>query len=299
VLFLDLYNMLPQQYGSVRPALEEFVDTLGTGKREVMLAALLPNGKSGVFAPFTRDVSSIRSLLEKAPANSKETDFRKRREEQVRAAVGSISGLSKAGDERLQERIFSGFQKANSFAAEEKMASELALHAMETMGMYLRNLNSGEHAVLIYVSGGFSNDPGRHYYDIVDRVAEDAQSPDIRNMSSQARSINFDFKEELQKSIGRLNRSNVTLYTIDASGQSQEKDYQESLRQIAEETGGLAFSNSQNFKVGLESVIQDVDHQYVLSYPTPNHSKANGYHKIKVECKNKDVKLRYRQGYLD
>jgi VWFA-related protein len=298
VLYLDLYNMSPQQYASVKPALQSFVDNLASKNRELMLAALLPNGHLGVISHFTRDLGPVRGLLDKAPANAKEVHTRTIRENELRRmlAAGAYSTRTSSG---LADQLKDGYQKASIYSAEERRASEFALRAMESFGGYLKNLNPGEHAVLVYVSGGFSNDPGRHYYKIVDRLGDQANSPDERAIVTQYRMQNFDFKEELRKSIGRLNRSNVTLYTIDAAGQSEEKDYQESLQQVSEQTGGLAFYNSQNFKVGIDKMVQDLDHQYIICYNSPTHPKPGQYHSIKVNSKKSGVKLRYRQGYLD
>lgn len=298
VLYLDLLNMFPQQYAGVKPALQTFVDDVAAKNRELMLAALMPNGKLGVIAPFTKDVAQLRSLLDKAPTNAKEVHTRKIRENELRKVLATGAYASRGGS-GLADQLMDGYRKASNYSAEERRASEFALSALESFGAYLKNLSPGDHSVLVYVSGGFSNDPGRHYYNIVDRLGDLANTTDERAIVAQYRMTNFDFKEELRKSIGRLNRSNVTLYTIDAAGESEEKDYQESLQQISEQTGGLAFANSRNFKVGLDKMIRDLDHQYVLCYKPPSHTKPGEYHSIQVDCKKNGVTLRYRKGYLD
>jgi VWFA-related protein len=76
-------------------------------------------------------------------------------------------------------------------------------------------------------------------------------------------------------------------------------DYQDTLSQISEETGGLSFENTRNFKLGFDSIITDLGQQYLICYNPPPHKKPGDYHKIKVVCKKKDVDLRYRTGYLD
>jgi VWFA-related protein len=69
--------------------------------------------------------------------------------------------------------------------------------------------------------------------------------------------------------------------------------------QIAKETGGLSFQNSRNFKLGFDNVLNDLNHYYVVCFNAPEHKKKGEYHKIKVDVKAPDVKVRYRQGYVD
>jgi VWFA-related protein len=112
------------------------------------------------------------------------------------------------------------------------------------------------------------------------------------------RNFNFDFRKEMQKSIGKLNRLNVTISTLDTQGMSSTSEYRESLQQVADETGGISISNSQNFKAGFKTILKDFEHQYILCY-TPPPQKKEGYRKIKVVVKRPGVKLRYRQGYSE
>ena len=113
-----------------------------------------------------------------------------------------------------------------------------------------------------------------------------------------------------------MNRYNVTVYAINTrgmySGETASQtpllnmndptliaDYQDTLSQISEETGGLSFENSRNFKLGFDQIITDLGQQYLICYSPPPHKKAGEYHKIKVVCKKKGIDLRYRTGYLD
>jgi VWFA-related protein len=77
------------------------------------------------------------------------------------------------------------------------------------------------------------------------------------------------------------------------------RDYQDSLSHIAQETGGLSFQNSQNFKVGFDSVLTDLNHQYLLCYRPPDHKKQGQYHSIKIVSKRPGVNIRHRLGYED
>jgi len=291
VIYLDLYNTAPREYAAIKPSLQRFIDSLAEKKREVMLAALTATGHLGIIVPFTTNLTRMRILLDQAKPNATRTQERKFREDQLSKVI--------EGAPDLIDKIQGGYDYARSISNQEKQATRFTLLAMQSFATYLSHVNLGDHAVLIYVSGGFSADPGRHYFDIVDDVGKAASSNEELIALAQERQTNFDFQSELRKSIGKLNRYDVTLYTLDAAGQSDAKDYQDSLLQIAQETGGLAFSNSQDFNKGLNKMLVDLDHQYILCYQSPPHSKRGEYHSIKVDSNKPGVKLRYRQGYVD
>src|SRR4029079_19716673 len=99
--------------------------------------------------------------------------------------------------------------------------------------------------IILYVSGGFSSDPGREYFDDVDELAKGSVEEDDMLPYSSERNFNFDFKQELQKIIGKMNRLNVTISTLDTQGMGSPADKRDSLQQVADETGGISFGNSQ------------------------------------------------------
>ena len=122
----------------------------------------------------------------------------------------------------------------------------------------------------------------------------------------------------MNESVGKLNRYNLTLYSINTRGLDSSgpdvtkadsnyaaldtnliKDYQDSLSQMADETGGISFQNSQNFKNGFDSILNDISHQYLVCYRSPDHKGAEKYHAIKVVAKKPGLKMRYRQGYVN
>jgi len=177
--------------------------------------------------------------------------------------------------------------------------------------------------VVAFVSGGLNTDPGRRYFDLVNnylnRTAAAIDPADFMIKSgSPTKENNFDLQRLVDSSIGKLNRYNITLYSINTRGLDSSgpdvtkadpnyakldtnliKDYQDSLSQMAEETGGTSFQNSQNFKNGFNSLLDDISHQYLVCYRSPDHKKGEKYHSIKVTSKKPGLKLRYRQGYVD
>lgn len=344
VLFLDLYNTTDVEFKMVRPALQEFLRKLNGTNSEMMLAALLASGKLGVVSTFTPDLDRIRRLIDQAKGNFA-------RDQRVRANDKELAELLTLAQPKQQERgpdrsgsggevpeatvstnpdtdmreiaIKNAYRLAQIYYMEEKRMTEYSLAAMDafTEDLSSRRLDVDEHAVVLFISGGFNFNPGRHYFDMIENVeSKDSSANDIVKFATSnpgsRKQASQDTQRSLKKSIGKLNKANLTVYAVntrgmfvpggDASNRTMEtafhdpallQDFQDSLIQIANETGGLSFSNSQNFPVGFQRILEDLSHQYVLCFNPSGKKKTDEYHEIKVVCKRPGVKLRHRLGY--
>lgn len=318
VLFLDLFDMTSAEYLYLKPKLIDFLNSLKGSNAELMVAALTGRGKLGIVQPFTSDFKKIQKILDQASgsANSardqKVADYRR----QIVSILDSIRDGTIPADVALRD----AYGLAMRFAREEKSKTNFSLAALQTFSSYLSVKILNDHASILYLSGGINVDPGRLYYDIINQFVSksgmDEDSTDFAiKFPSSIREPNFDVRHEITHAIGKLNRNNITVYTISSRGMVNpgvdfaemgnnnvydlRHDYQESLWQIAKETGGLSFENTNNFKLGFNNVLTDISHQYNLCYSPPAHPKKGEYHRIKVVCKKGGVSLRYRQGYID
>ncbi len=298
VLFLDLFNTSVRQYGSVRPHIVEFINSISSGGHEVMLAALMPNGRLGIVAPFTKDLNRIRILLGKAQAGTDRSIAVQRNMDEINRIIAD-AGSSGRGNVELIDKIRDTFQLARNFAQQEQQLSEYTLQAVEKFAQHMAIQNLGDNSVVVYISGGFSVDPGRQYYDAVNNLASSAGTTEEFMALSQVQERNLDMRSRIKNTLGKLNKMNVTFYTIDTEGLGGSSEYQDSLVEMASETGGTSFYNSQNFNLGLTNVIEDLNHQYLLCYQPPVHTKGGQYHNIKVTVRKPGVDVRHRKGYTD
>jgi VWFA-related protein len=354
ILFLDLYNTTQVELERIRPQTDDFIRRIAKKNWKVMLVAYLPSGKLGIVSPFTQDMTRIRSLLGQAKGNPQRDQRIKRNESEILemlaavkiqrdsdaadsdenvgsggaggadAAQASHSSIIGGEEEMMRMAVNNAYRQAGHFARQEKQASEHAFAALETFSEYYSSkLSEGEHTIILFISGGINSDPGRRYYDVVTnfvtaRAANVNPSDFALSVTGSTKENSFDLQTQIQKSVGKLNRSNMTMYAMNTRGLDSSgpdiarmeaeyspldtntiKDYQDSLSQISEETGGFSFQNSQNFKIGFDNVLNDLSHQYLICYLSPSHKESGEYHKIKVVAKKPGLKLRYRQGYID
>jgi VWFA-related protein len=72
---------------------------------------------------------------------------------------------------------------------------------------------------------------------------------------------------------------------------------QEALSSLAEDTGGRAFFDQNDFSGVFERVVNDTSAYYLIGFTSTNPAKDGRFRKIRVSLKRPDLKLEYRAGY--
>ena len=72
---------------------------------------------------------------------------------------------------------------------------------------------------------------------------------------------------------------------------------QDSLRQLADETGGFAAVNRNDFTNAFERIVRDNSSYYVLAYYPPSDKRDGKFHKIDVKVTRPGLVVRSRRGY--
>ena len=129
----------------------------------------------------------------------------------------------------------------------------------------------------------------------------------------------------LRDTITAASRANVSIYSIDPRGltnlgdTSMEMNYvpvnpnlrldsaglqeelrlsQDSLRVLAEQTGGLAFVNSNDMGEAFDRVVRDNSSYYMLGYYPTNERRDNRFRRIEVRMNKPGLQVRARKGYV-
>ena len=223
VLFLDLYNTSPVEYKEILPQLQEFFGQMKGKSWEVMLATLTPKGKMGIVAPFTPDLDAISRTLERTPTNpTRDQRITSARLDITRILEQTLQG-NKVDPRTFDSSVTNAYRQAQNYAREERDVAEFSLTALESFGTELGKRENNDHITLLYVSGGFNGDPGRQYFDLINRFVEwagGASNPMENNFRfpDSVRKFNFDLAKEIRDNVGRLNRNNITLYAMNTRG---------------------------------------------------------------------------------
>jgi VWFA-related protein len=206
--------------------------------------------------------------------------------------------------------------------------------AFSTVNDLLNNLDSvhNRRKALIYVSDGYDFNPFQDArLGLMDTNSPFAQNEFARNqkqanggdtqndpMTQQQKQSETFADADLARELGELtrqaNRSNVTMYTIDPRGlvgmgdideqvdPQQWSEYvrksQDSLRVIAEETGGIAVVNQNDFSKALKRIDAETSDYYVLGYYSKNPDATKRRRQVEVKIARKGANPWFRKEYV-
>ncbi len=171
----------------------------------------------------------------------------------------------------------------------------------------------------IYVSNGYDFDPfpqGRMQAQaqLYGYGAGVAGGDTLMNMQRQGQQFSdADLARELADLTRAANRANVTMYTIDPRGlvggadidepvdmmewNNHLRKSQDSLRVLAEETGGTAVINQNDFDRALKRIDAETSDYYVLGYYSTNPDPTRKHRAIQVKVERDGVSVWARKGY--
>ncbi|HUU33500.1 MAG TPA: VWA domain-containing protein [Vicinamibacterales bacterium] len=111
--------------------------------------------------------------------------------------------------------------------------------------------------------------------------------------------LQFDISLEpdFQALLREANRGNVVIHTLDPRGLGQGVFVHDTLYRLANDTGGQAVVNTNDLSKGLERVIRDASHHYLIGYAPARELNDGKFHKIAVKVKRRGARTVARKGY--
>jgi VWFA-related protein len=132
---------------------------------------------------------------------------------------------------------------------------------------------------------------------------------------------------QIRSTVDNANRSNMSIYTVDSRGlvalppgggasargaggrgmfsgaammrqRSNFSSSQETLTTLAHDTGGRAFTDSNDLSLAIKQIQNDTQVYYVVGYFSTNTKEDGKYRKIRVEVTQPDVRVEHRPGYF-
>ena len=203
----------------------------------------------------------------------------------------------------IAEAAVAAFAGAQVFYDENRRAV-MTLDALNSLGRILGGLPGRKN--IIWVTGNlpFSLVPENRTMTDAE-LEETLPSLDTRRVGQHAAgSLATTFRQahadEIRELAARLASEQVAIYPVDARGLSisTAQDAQETMREMARETGGRAYVNQNEIKVGVERAFEDTSAAYTLGYYPENKKYDGKYRQIKVKVKRDGVDAQYRRGYM-
>jgi VWFA-related protein len=325
VILIDLGGIETEDVRRVRDHIEEFLLKHLESDTQYLLATTGLGLQ--IRQPFTTDPEKMRTALEGLQVVGSPGRF---------SYLVFLDELERIFEFRFVRDSFADFMQ-NVAVAIGKAATMLT--AMEqrvisvtgdlrTLSSYLQQLPGRKHVV--FYSSGYPLQPTATILDILRRRVESVRGNELTSSQRAELSARMAMLQKremyglMQSTLDQLNRSQVSVYAVDARGllslqipperrhsvlekTGRQLHYasadlfepQDFLVSLASGTGGISFLNNNDLERGLDAAYRDASQYYLLAYQPKSKRRKGKFHKIRVKVKRKDVNLRYRTGYIE
>jgi VWFA-related protein len=312
VFFIDDLNIQFKNTAQVRRLFERISKTL---VHQGDLLGIISSGPSSIRVDLTYDIKRLERAIEKIHGDGMSpntlieqslaghegpTELRYRAHVAFQTMLETINNLEKVHDRRKSIVWVSEGYDYNPF-----QAARYGLHGANTgytqsLGAVLENMAA---------SGGLSDGAG------ADRVSNVEPSAMKRQMMQSETFADSDLFRDLAELTRSAVRANTVVYTIDPRGLTAGPDIdenidprewgeymrktQDTMRMLAEETGGVAVVNSNDYDRGLKIIDNASSDYYVLGYYPTNPDPTHRRRKVEIRVTRKEATdLFYRREYL-
>jgi VWFA-related protein len=291
VMILDDLHVAPLRSPRVKIAARQFIER-NLGANDLM-AVIFTGGRSQNAQEFTSNKRLLLAAVDRFLGQKLESSTLLRNQEFYRQQDTPFQG-SPVTDPEEAQRVFN---------------TRSMLSSLKQVAEWFGGVRGRRKTMLLFSEG--------IDYDLSDI---------IRGMDAPASSASS-ILDDIRDAISATARSNVSIYSIDPRGLTTLGDdtigvqsfadsddpssgigmgslnnelriSQDSLRQLADETGGFAAVNQNDFSTAFDRVVRDNSSYYVLAYYPPSDKRDGKFHKIEVKVNRPGLTVRARRGYL-
>jgi VWFA-related protein len=306
VLLLDTLNTEKQDQINVRQQIVKFLLQMKPGTRVAIFAL---GSQLRFIQGFTTDTAKLRAALgaftpSREPASRTRSDIADDKEviATLEAMLGgnSRSNLSDAGIESLSAAMadYGEVKQANRTA--------MTLEALQFLARYLGDVPGRKNLiwfasnfpVVIYPSPAqqqeLSNQRG--YMSQVKATANLLTLSKVAVYPIGAEGMMAEHSAEADSDLSAAGSGGARMKNLmDEAGARADNIY--AMEELAADTGGKAFYNTNDLNAALDHAITDGSHYYTLVYSPTNKKMDGNYRRVEVKVPGEKVQLSYRRGY--
>lgn len=289
VLILDDLHVDPLRTQRVRASAREFIERF-LGANDLM-AVIFTGGRGADAQEFTSNKRLLLNAVDKFMGRKLPSITASRNEQFFRQV--DIDPTMRVDDPNDRER-------ANN--------AQYTLSSLRQVAQWFGGVH-GRRKTMLFFSEGID-------YDLTDIIRAMDAPP------SSASSLIMDIRDTLNQTA----RSNVSIYAVDPRGLASGLDdaasigsfadqtdagsgiglrsltneirmSQDSLRSLAEQSGGFAAVNRNDTAAVFDRIVRDNSSYYVMAYYPPSNKKDGKFHKIEVKVNRPGLTVRSRRGY--
>lgn len=290
VMVLDDYHTNALRSQLVKNAARQFIQR-NLGANDLM-AIVTTGGRSAASQEFTGNRRLLLGAVDKFQGQKLDSSTLTRNNEYYRQRDLGL------GNERVNDPL----------DMERAQYAQSSLRTIKSVSEWFGGVR-GRRKTLLFVSEGID-------YDVTDLIRP------IGAPSNRAGMV----LDDMRDAVAAAARSNVTIYAIDPRGLTSMADdaigvtsfadadnpslrigqsslnselrlSQDSLRMLADETGGFAAVNTNQFADAFRRIVSDNSSYYVFAYYPPSIKRDGKFHKIEVKTTRPGLTVRSRRGY--
>jgi VWFA-related protein len=299
IFYIDNLSLAPFNRNRVFKEMKEFVKNVMRPGDEAMVATF--NRSMKVRVPFTRDQRQIEQTLDIIAGES---------------AMGTSNRSERAEFEsRIRDSRSYGeaIATARTYASSVEHDLRQSVAALNGLMSTLAGVEGKK--VLVLTSEGFPMQPGREMFYFIDDIGREKQ---WQAGGTLLEGMHYNSASLIQGVAKSANANGITLYTIHAAGlqggNEMSAEYSrptsmtvahiastnttESMQIMAEDTGGLASINTNNFAEAFRRINRDLESYYSLGYRAGTE-RVDRQRSLQVRVKNKNYIVRSRRTFVE
>ncbi|MFN2385136.1 MAG: VWA domain-containing protein [Thermoanaerobaculia bacterium] len=295
VFYIDNLNIQPQNRNRMFKRLKEFVRESVGPHSEAMVVTY--NRSLKVKQRFTSDVDDVLGAIEQTELETGGgTTLWSERRDNLRRINESSSPAEAVQIARMHARSL-------------RNDLEFAVDAIKNTLNGLAGVDGRK--VFVYVSEGLPATAGAEMFDAVGQKFREGSASTLEQFE-------FDMNTRYASIVQAANANGVTIWPLDATGLAVDdlvsaenrtiesrpntfmmrQNTQAPLLMMAEQTGGIAAVNTNDWKGNLDELAQDFSNFYSIGYRS-GRAAVDRPHRVEVTVKRKRLKVRARKGYLE
>jgi VWFA-related protein len=305
VLLLDTLNTRKQDQSYVKQQILNFLKNMPPGIR---VAIFTLGSKLRFVQGFTTDTTELIAALndkkngvspEKDPSSHSREDTQDDKD-LIAKKIMMLGGHSDGGVEAIEQsqRDFADFQYAQR--------TTMTLEALDALSHYLAGVPGRKN--LIWFAGSFpvtifptasqreSMSDMRVYTSAVKKTADLLTVSKVAVYPVGAEAIMDDHPMEANHNYEQAGAGGGLLQNT-MNGAAERSSQIMAMEQLAADTGGKAYYNTNDLNAAMQHAITDGSHYYTLVYSPTNKKMDGSYRRIEVKLPDSKYKLSYRRGY--
>jgi VWFA-related protein len=312
VLFIDNSTLQHFNRQRVLAAAKDFVREIMRPNDQAMVVTWSPGLE--IKLPFTNDINAVMTVLDSVTGESAHRALAAYDRVQIEHEMRAIPEDFKLAHQKLSKDpatsaddkppIEMGLELARSYAAQAQHEQHEVAEALKGVIASIRGVEGRRS--LVFISERLDELPGKAIFDTLEQLKDFYLNGNQANFASEANAYR---DPDLVPSITRLaNSAGVTIYPMHAAGLAGDTGSISSenlgmeaqgltravkpmnssyvtMQRVAADTGGVALLGSNNFKLGFETVANDLTTYYSLGFSASGEQK-DAVRTLGVKLKN-------------